>query len=290
MTTYHKITGFADEIDQDLTVQIASLKKLGIKYVEMRGVDGNNLIYHPDEKVKGIKSRLDEAGIALSAMGSPLGKIDIKDDFEKHFEEFKRAVEIAHLMDVKNIRMFSFYVPWNEMMQDKRLKESVKDKVFVRIGRFVDYASKNDVILLHENEKGIYGEKAPECRELMDEFAGEHFHAIFDFANFVQAGQDTLEAYELLKDHIAYIHVKDALAENGNVVPAGFGDGNVEAILNKLFDSGFDGFLSLEPHLFDFKGFSGLERGKEKPDGASNKVLSGFEAFLLAYDSLVKIL
>ena len=141
MTTYNKITGFADEIDQALTVQIASLGKLGIHFVEMRGVDGNNLIYHPDEKVREIKSRLDDAGIALSAIGSPLGKIDIKDDFEKHFEEFKRAVETAHFMDVKNIRMFSFYVPWNEMLQDKAMKESIKIRVFERIGRFVDYAS-----------------------------------------------------------------------------------------------------------------------------------------------------
>lgn len=290
MKTYDKITGFADEIDQDLSVQIESLKKLGIHYVEMRGADGNNLIYHSDEKVKEIKSRLDEAGIALSAMGSPLGKIDIRDPFEKHFEEFKRAVEIAHRMDVKNIRMFSFYVPQDEMSKDADLKQNIKDRVFERIGKFVDYASNNGVVLLHENEKGIYGEKAPECRELMDEFACEHFHAIFDFANFVQAGQDTLEAYELLKDHIVYIHVKDALSRNGNVVPAGFGDGNVAVILKKLFDNGFNGFLSLEPHLFNFTGFSGLERGKEKPEGASDKALNGFEAFVLAYESLRKIL
>ena len=81
---------------------------------------------------------------------------------------------------------------------------------------------------------------------------GEHFKAIFDFANFVQAKQDTLEAYELLKDYISYIHVKDARLENGMVVPSGYGDGNVEAILKNLFTNGFDGYLSLEPHLFDF--------------------------------------
>lgn len=290
MENYQKITGFADEIDQNLNIQIESLGKLGMHYVEMRGVDGNNLIYHSNEKVKEIKSRLDEAGIALSALGSPLGKIGIADPFEKHFEEFKRAIEIAHQMDARNIRMFSFYVPWDDMMRDADEKERVKAEVFARMVRFVDYAKQNDIVLLHENEKGIYGEKAPECRELMDAFACEHFQAIFDFANFVQAGQDTLEAYELLKDHIAYIHVKDAMKENGSVVPAGFGDGNVAVILQKLFASGFDGFLSLEPHLFNFSGFAGLERGKEKLEGAPSKVLSGFEAFCLAHESLLKIL
>lgn len=282
MKEYEKLTGFADEIASDLSTQIESLKKLNMHYVEMRGVDGNNLIYHNDAKVKEIKQRLDAEGIALSALGSPLGKIGIDDPFEKHFEEFKRAVEIAHVMNAKYIRMFSFYV-------SDREDAAQKSRVFERMGKLVDYANHNDICLLHENEKGIYGEKAKECKELMDAFAGEHFQAIFDFANFVQAGQDTMEAYELLKDHVAYVHVKDALAGNGEVVPAGYGDGNVKEILEKLFAGGFDGFLSLEPHLSNFKGFAGLERGKDAIE-TGGKTLSGFEAFSLAHASLLKIL
>ena len=283
MNKYDKITGFADEISDDLSTQIESLKKLDIHYVEMRGVDGNNLIFHNNEKVKEIRSRLDDAGIALSALGSPLGKIGIEDSFDKHFEDFKHAVEIAHMMDTKNIRMFSFYIS-DEQRQTR------KGEVFDRLGRFVDYASDNDIVLLHENEKGIYGEKAPECLELMKEFAGDHFRAIFDFANFVQCGQDTLEAYEMLKDYIAYIHVKDARSKTGTVVPSGYGDGNVEIILKKLFEKGFDGFLSLEPHLFEFRGFSDLERGKAAPLSESGRVFSGYEAFTTAHSALLEIL
>ena len=283
MNKNYLISGFADEIDQDLTTQIENLQKLNMHYVEMRGVDGNNLIYHSDEKVKEIKERLDGAGISLSALGSPLGKIGIEDPFEKHFEEFKRAVEIAHRMEAKNIRMFSFYVPEGQGAQ-------YKEQVFDRLGQFVDYAKVNDAVLLHENEKGIYGEMAKECRELMDAFYGDHFKAIFDFANFVQAKQDTLEAYELLKDYIAYVHVKDALWDNGSVVPAGIGDGNVAVILKNLYVNGFNGFLSLEPHLFNFSGFAGLERDKDAIVDGETKVLSGAEAFALAHESLVKIL
>ncbi|MCR5726277.1 MAG: sugar phosphate isomerase/epimerase [Lachnospiraceae bacterium] len=283
---YDKITGFADEIDGSLTLQIDSLRKLGIKYVEMRGVDGNNLIYHDDAKVKEIKSRLDDAGISLSALGSPLGKIGITDPFEKHFEEFKRAVEVAHMMDTRNIRMFSFYIPGD----DKASREMYKEQVFERLGKFVDYAKANDVLLLHENEKGIYGEKAPECRELMEELGCDSFKAICDFANFVQAGQDTLEAFELLKDYIVYVHVKDALWETGKVVPAGYGDGNVKIILDHLFADGFNGFLSLEPHLFEFKGLAELEKGGNKTEIENARNLTGFEAFSLAHESLMKIL
>ena len=281
-----KITGFADEIAPELEKQIAGLKGLGMSYVEMRGVDGNNLIYHTDEKVAQIKKTLEENGIRLSALGSPLGKIQITDDFAPHYEEFKRAVEIAHKMDCSTIRMFSFYLPQGS---DPSVYEG---EVIDRLGKFVDYATANDVLLLHENEKEIYGALAPECKKLMDTFYGEHFKAIFDFANFVQCGQDTLEAYEMLKPYIVYIHVKDALKADQSVVPAGYGDGNVAAILKDLLASGFDGFLSLEPHLFDFAGFHVLEKDGKSMAGKEQekKVLSGLEAFTVAHEALVKIL
>ncbi len=298
MNGYGLLSGFADEIAPDLTTQLESINKLGMHYIEMRGVDGNNLIYHTDTKVKEIKARLDGAGVKLSALGSPLGKIGIEDPFEPHFEEFRRAVDIAHMMETRNIRMFSFYVPHDEQDGNDTEKtgsddsgKNIRERVFERLGCFLEYAKAEDICLLHENEKGIYGEKAAECLEIMNAFGGEHFKAIFDFANFVQAGQDTIEAYELLKDHIAYIHVKDAISGSGKVVPSGFGNGNVKEILNRLFSAGFNGFLSIEPHLFDFEGFAGLETGSATlPAFEEGRKLSGFEAFSLAHDSLARIL
>jgi sugar phosphate isomerase/epimerase len=56
--------------------------------------------------------------------------------------------------------------------------------------------------------------------------------------------------------------VKDALAATGEVVPAGQGDGELRETLVALRDSGFAGFMSLEPHLTQagrFGGFSGPE-------------------------------
>lgn len=280
----YRISGFADEIDGSLMVQVESLRRLGMNYIEMRGVDGNNLIFHTDEKVGQIKEVLDANGIRLSALGSPLGKIGITDAFEPHFEAFKRAVEIAHKMECRNIRMFSFYLPGGA---DKAMYEA---EVFDRIGRFVDYATENDAVLLHENEKGIYGELAPECVKLMERFYGEHFKAIFDFANFVQCGQDTLAAYRMLKPYIEYIHVKDAKKADGSVMPAGYGDGNVGAILKDLIGNGYNGFLSLEPHLFHFAGFAELEKDGLSLAHGDGQILSGFEAFQLAHDALLKLL
>ena len=272
------LTGFADEIAASLDTQMQVLDKLQMNHIEMRGVDGRNFVEYTKEEAQDIRRRLDDRGFALSAVGSPIGKIGITDDFAPHMELFRHTVELAHLMGTPNIRMFSFYAP-------REKAESYRGKVMEQLGQLADYAAANEVVLLHENEKGIYGEMAESCLELMKNFAGPHFKAVFDFANFVQAGQDTLEAYEMLKPYIAYIHVKDALFQDGSVVPAGHGDGNVKEILGRLKVGGYSGYLSLEPHLSEFTGFSSLEKG-----GQIGRKLSGEEAFTLAHDALVKIL
>ncbi|WP_277409505.1 sugar phosphate isomerase/epimerase family protein [Lacrimispora xylanisolvens] len=236
-----KLSGFADEIDMDLNVQMNVLKKLGMSYVEMRGVDGKGLVEHTTEEAKEIKRRLDSNGIKLSSVGSPIGKIKIADEFAPHMELFKHTVELAHVMETPNIRMFSFFMPENSSY------EPYKNKVMDQLGQFVDYAKANEVILLHENEKDIYGDMADRCLEIMKEFYGDHFKAVFDFANFVQCKQDTMEAYEMLKPYISYIHIKDALWADASVVPAGMGDGNVEKILGNLKESGYQGFYPWNP-------------------------------------------
>ncbi|WP_313070900.1 sugar phosphate isomerase/epimerase family protein [Lacrimispora sp.] len=274
-----KISGFADEIDTDLSKQIQVLKKLDIHHVEMRGVNGKGLVEYSVSEAKEIKKQLTDSGIQLSSVGSPIGKIKITEDFTSHMELYKHTVEIAHEMETPYIRMFSFFMPENESYDPYR------GKVMDQMGQFVDYAKSNNIILLHENEKDIFGDMADRCQELMKEFYGEHFKAVFDFANFVQCKQDTLAAYEMLKPYIAYIHIKDALWSDGSVVPAGYGDGNVEKILTMLKDSGYQGFLSLEPHLADFAGFSALEQST-----VEKKKLSGEESFTIACEALKKIL
>lgn len=274
------ISGFADEISPSLDKQIEVIKKLGISHIEMRGVNGKGLVEYPLDEVKKIKEKLDENGISLSAVGSPIGKIQITDAFEEHFELFKHTVEIAKIMETPYIRMFSFFMPEGEE------PEKYKEEVFRRLGMFVDYAKQQDVILLHENEKEIYGDVAVRCKEILDEFACDHFRAVFDFANFVQCKQDTKEAYEMLKPYISYIHIKDAMWESGKVVPAGYGDGNVKEILADLVKNGYNGVFSLEPHLADFSGFSALEQGETE----KKEPLSGEEAYTTAYNALEKII
>lgn len=277
---YGKISGFSDEIAESVEAQFKVLNKLGIGFFEPRGIDGKNIAALSDEEAEELKKKMDAYGIKASSIGSPIGKVKLEEDFEVHFEQFKRVVEIAGKLEAGYIRMFSFYHQGGEWTEEQR------SEVLARLGRMIRYGLEHDVVLLHENEKDIYGDTIERCADLMEELGGTHFKAVFDPANFVQCGQDTKEAYNRLKDHIAYVHIKDAFCKDGRVVPAGAGDGNLEFVLGSLLGSGYDGFLSLEPHLGSFAGLADLElddKMLQLPEG-------GEGTFTLAYRALEDIL
>lgn len=278
---YNKISGFSDEIAKEIDVQFEVLNKLNMRYFEARGIDGKNISELSEEEAMQLKEKMDACGIKASSIGSPVGKIKLDAPFEPHFEMFEKVVKTAKILDAKYIRMFSFYHDGGEAWTAEERKE-----VLDRLRRMIAYAAENDVVLLHENEKDVYGDTADRCADLMKELYCDHFKAVFDPANFVQCKQDTKNAYGLLKEYIAYMHIKDACMEDGKVVPAGMGDGNVEFVVKSLFDNGYDGYVSLEPHLGSFAGLADLElddKMLDLPEG-------GEGTFTLAYHALCDIL
>lgn len=282
MSKWH-ISGFADEMSPELGIQLRELNRLGVGYMEPRTVDGCNISDLSQEQLAQMKSALAAAGVKVSSIGSPLGKISVEEDLGPHMEKLKRTLEIQKELDAPYVRMFSFYIP------NGREPGEFRGQVLDRLGQMAEEAAKWDGILLHENEKGIYGDTAPRCLDLMEQLGSPHFRAVFDFANFVEVGQDTSEAFRLMRPYIRYIHIKDAetLPEGKKrIVPAGQGEGHVAEILQKLHTGGWEGFLSLEPHLVDFSGLAALEQDPQKRETKLEPV----EAWELALSSLRDIL
>jgi 3-dehydroshikimate dehydratase len=246
------LTGFADEISSELTTQLNVLESAGIKHIELRRVWNKNVLKLDDAELHKVKIEMEQREFRLSAIGSPIGKIAITNDFEPHLQEFERAIEVARLFDVKYIRIFSFFYPKGEDPVQYR------DEVIRRMKVLVKRAEEVGVILLHENEKEIYGDTPERCLDLLETCASPNFRCAFDPANFVQIGLNPYtQALPILKNHIAYVHIKDALLETGKEVPVGHGDGHVSEILQNLFNEGYNGYLSLEPHLNTSGKFSG---------------------------------
>lgn len=244
-----KLAAFADEADGGLKGQIAAMVENEIDYLEIRGVDGENISDISTDKAREIQKKLNASGLAVWSVGSPYGKTGIADDFAAHLEKFKRGLEIADILGTKHIRIFSFYVPHDNAA-------AYFDEVMFRLDKFLSAAKDSGIILCHENEKGIFGDTASRCEEIHKNFP--EIKAVFDPANFVQCGQDTKAAWELLKPYVEYMHVKDALPD-GSVVPAGKGVGHILFLLEQYRGE----VLTVEPHLSVFSGFDKLEENNK---------------------------
>jgi 3-dehydroshikimate dehydratase len=248
-----KLAGFADEISPELDQQIAVFKELSITHFELRGVAGRNVLDFDSALREQIKAKLAAAGLAVACIGSPIGKVKIDLPWEPHFERFKIAVDAANFFGAKLIRIFSYYPPEGGDINQYR------DEVMRRFRAKVDYMAGSDLTLVHENERHIFGEGGANCLDLMKTIDSPKLKSAFDFANFVQAGEDPLTNWPLLKPYTVHIHIKDA-KKDGSVVPAGEGAGQLGIILKEAYNSGYRGFLSLEPHLAaqgQLSGFSG---------------------------------
>lgn len=279
-------SAFADEASSDINEQIAACKKSGIECIELRNVNGKNISNFTVEEAEKLKALLDSEGIGVSSIGSHYGKIKITDDFAPHFEAFKNTVEVAKALGAKYIRMFSFYFKNGESYDEYR------DEVFSRLTAMVEYAYERGVLCCHENEKGIYGDIPERCLEIAEHF-GEKLGCIFDPANYIQCGANTAEGFEKLGKYVTYMHIKDAIAGTDKVVPAGKGDGNVEAILRTLDKRDGVFFLSVEPHLRVFDGLAALEADGRSAQGMESEFVypdnkTSFAAACSAITEMVK--
>lgn len=244
-------SAFSDEYSDDIMEQAKALRRHGIDYIELRHAEGKNVAEMSASDVAPIYGVLREFGIRVSSIGSPLGKIPLDGDMFDHFETARRICGIANDLGAEYVRVFSFYLP------DGMSADICRTRVEDALGELIRIAKSHGVKLCHENEAGIYGESPGKCLDLLKTFGGD-LGCVFDGGNFVLDGFDAMQAYELLKEHVTYFHVKDALAA-GAVVPPGKGEARIAEILSDYAASDrADTFVTLEPHLQTFEGLNAL--------------------------------
>jgi sugar phosphate isomerase/epimerase len=249
------LSGFGDEIDPDPAVQVAVLKALGASHIEVRSAWGTNVVDLDDDQLGALAALLSREGMAVSAVASPIGKVDVSLDAALEVARLARIIRVAHALGTPNIRVFSFFRAPGVAV------ESIRDDVLSRMRLLADLAEREGVTLLHENEKDIYGDTPERVLDLVESVGSPALRLAWDNANFVQVGvRPFSDGYAKLRPYLDYLQVKDAVAATGAVVPAGQGDGELRETLTALRDDGYTGFASLEPHLasqHELGGFSG---------------------------------
>lgn len=247
------LSGFGDEISDDPVVQIAVLQAVGANHIEVRSAWGTNIVDLDAGQLGQLKSLLAEAGMGVSAIASPIGKVDVGLPVDHELERLRRAANAAHVLGARYIRIFSFYYGEGVAV------ESIRDEVIVRMRALAALAEELDVVLLHENEKDIFGDTPDRVLDIIESVGSPALKVAWDPANFVQVGVKPFdEGYARLRPHLEYLQVKDARFADGVVVPSGEGDGDLLRTVKALKEDGYLGFASLEPHLAGAHGLGGF--------------------------------
>lgn len=269
-----KLSAFADEAGKELPAQIAALKRNGIPYIEIRFIGSKNVADLTLEEAKQVREALDEAGIRVWSIGSPLGKIKITDDLDAHMEKTRKVARLAKVLGTDKIRMFSFYEAFE-----------ARELVFETLRRMVEIAKEEGVELYHENEKDIYGDTVARVLDIMENVAGLKY--LYDPANFVDVGEDSDAALDALHAKMGYFHIKDVIADTHELVPAGMGDGKIDRLVQMLPRDG-EWVLTLEPHLALFEGYAAIDNTEMKNKFTFKNNDESFDAAVAALKGILK--
>ena len=260
-----KFSGFADEAGKDIESQIRATKELGWSAIDLRFINGVNATDVEDAVFEDAAQKLSDSGISVPCFGSAVanGKDPlISADVEYCFAALERAVPRMKKLGTKHVRgMACVYHPELSRAENEKL-------IFPIMRKIVSYCEKHEIVYLCENCGGYATSFYDSIPKLKNEIKSDSFAFVYDIGNTVGAknifddgsyeAQDPIKYYELIKEYIDYVHVKDQImGADGKPIRTypGEGDAEVVKILTDLIGGGYDGNIAIEPHMG--KGYDG---------------------------------
>jgi sugar phosphate isomerase/epimerase len=237
-------SAFGDEAAPDLVGQVDAIVAAGITGLDLRSVDGINVLSLDNATLECVAEECRTRGCHVQAVGSPINKVTLSHNtFEEETAKLSRAIHAAQLLGTRRIRIFTPETPphqgaaaWADL---KPIMETM-----------IKMAQDADMVLLHENDAHYFGAFPEHAKHLFGDLGGPNFKAAFDFANTVLIGfRPMRDWFPWLLPHLDTLHIKDAVEAEHQVVPAGEGDGELVQTLQFVVSQGWSGPLTLEPHL-----------------------------------------
>ena len=258
------LTGFADEAGTQIRAQIRATKELGWENIEARKIaikDGDANIHDiSDADFDKACEALDEAGVQINCFGSAVanwGK-QITEPFDSSLEETKRAIPRMQRLGTKLIRIMSFAV-----LKDRESSDQMEEERFRRLRELQKMFADAGIQPVHENCMNYGGMGWTYTLKLIENVPG--LKLVFDTGNPIASDdrvkpkpyprQNAWEFYSHVKEHVAYLHIKDGIwnEEGGKAATTytfpGEGQGCVKQIIKDMLDSGYEGGISMEPHM-----------------------------------------
>ncbi|MCX6142380.1 MAG: sugar phosphate isomerase/epimerase [Ignavibacteriales bacterium] len=254
------LSAFADEVTDDFKGQIDFLASEKVGFIEIRFVNKKNVVDLSQAELLETRELMQDRGIRVSAIASPIGKVRIDEPFRPHLDKFRHAIDAALFFHSPFIRIFSFYPPKGGRI------ETYRTQVIERMRRMVELLVGTNIVMVHENETDIYGSSAENCVDLVKSVDSPKLRLAYDPANFVWGEKITNNfdvCWHTMKPYVVHVHIKDWKLGNDHAgsMP-GEGDGQVRKLLEDLARMKYEGFLTVEPHLKSGGQFGG-ETGPE---------------------------
>jgi sugar phosphate isomerase/epimerase len=277
------LSAFPDEAGASCDEQIAALQRANLKHTDLRGIDGFNIAELPLDNARAVRKKFDDAGLAVNMFGTPLGKIDIADDFESDRKKLAHLSELAPIFDCFALRIFSYY------NKENRPEAEFQTEALRRLNILKEDARRYGLILFHENEHGIFGDTGERSVLLANELRDEKtFKLIFDFDNYNQVEGNVWQTWERLRHATDAFHLKDSTKEKQHV-PVGQGNGCAREILNNANRLGWIGSLSVEPHLSHSKAVMATgPSGRQNEEFAAMSLPDSFHAAVTIAQNLIE--
>lgn len=241
-------SGISDESGKDIETQIKAHKELGWRHIEVRGAGKANLTDLDDAEFQRVAGLVKNAGLQISCYASQIANWSrkITGSFDTDVAELKRAIPRMKQTGTPFIRIMSFT---NDNLSDEEWgKEAIR-----RIRELARMAEDGGVTLVHENCSGWAGQGSKQTLQLLEQVNSPALKLVWDTGNPVSHKTEDLPFFMAVRQHVVYVHIKDGCraptAEGGNHTWPGEGDSQVKATLKQLFADGYDGGLSIEPHM-----------------------------------------
>jgi sugar phosphate isomerase/epimerase len=258
-----KLTGIADEAGASLDVQIKAHQELGwdsieSRIVELDGVKGN-LHEVPEAVFDKVCEKLAAANMKVCGFGSLIGNWakKITDPFDITVAEIDRAIPRMQKLGAKLIRVMSYAICKNEDGSDAA--EQYVDERIKRMNEINSRFSDAGLTVVHENCMNWGGLGVSYVKRMTDAVPGLKW--VFDTGNPVfnldrdHPGkmQDSWDMYQAIKPHMVHVHVKDgrwnAAKKDADYTYPGEGEGQTDRIMADLVKTGYNGYISIEPHV-----------------------------------------
>jgi len=255
------LSGFTDEAADTIEGQIEVCRQLGWTGIDLRTVDGYNIVDLPEERFTELVSRLSAADLRVVSFGSRIANWSrsLHDPFEQDLNDLERAIPRMRTLEVRFLRVMSYRPP--ETAEEAK-SPRVSREIIRRLRELAIRAEDAGIVLTHENCETWGGLSYEHTLQLLEGIDSPAFRLVFDTGNppatidhrddaAPGTRQDALAFYRQVRQAVVHVHIKDARVENSEVVYTwpGEGSGRIPEILAELRTDRYDGPISIEPHM-----------------------------------------